>query len=179
MLTYQSANSPFYKAHENYCKIIEAELIAKNKAYEGFCNSYGYDIFTKLEANGFTLNVNFHKHQTTRNGVLIPLNANSISDLYLNLDGLNSANQVMITNSRFKAWLLFVQKKHDLQNGFYLRCKMALSEKVLTQLSSFHQKYTCWNLKLKNGKLSCRLSGGVTDLDSLTNDFSSLVKILA
>jgi len=50
---------------------------------------------------------------------------------------------------------------------------------VLTQLSSFHQKYTCWNLKLKNGKLSCRLSGGVTDLDSLTNDFSSLVKILA
>jgi hypothetical protein len=71
-LTYQFAIS---QRNENYCKTIAAELNPKNIDYEGFCNSYGYDIITKLEANGFTFNMNFHTHQTTRNGVLIPLNA--------------------------------------------------------------------------------------------------------
>ena len=129
--------------------------------------------------NGFTYHVNFHKHQTTRNGVLIPLNAKSISDVYLKVEGLNMVNDITITNSTFKNWLLFGQKKHELQNGFYLRSKHMLSKEGLTQLRVFHEKYTCWNLKLKNGKLKCRLNGGVTDIESLSNDFSSLIKNLA
>jgi hypothetical protein len=75
MINYDPTKSLFFDSNKKYCEEIETKLKTMNIDCSGFCNCYGYDIDAVLIKDNFTYNIKYHKHQTTQNGIVIPVDA--------------------------------------------------------------------------------------------------------
>ncbi|MBL7892037.1 MAG: hypothetical protein JNL63_05365 [Bacteroidia bacterium] len=89
MIEYEINSSPFFAANKIYCESLEKKFNEMKFDYSGFCNSYGYEVKTSFKRDNLTYDVKCIKHQTTENGVVIPVDANDYFGEEITIAGFN------------------------------------------------------------------------------------------
>jgi hypothetical protein len=69
MIQFEESTSPHFEAHKSFVTSLQSDL--PQFLFDGYCNAYGLDIKGHDKKTGTQLTVK--KHQTTRNGVWVPL----------------------------------------------------------------------------------------------------------
>ncbi len=102
MIRYLTDDSPFFVANKKYCEDIENKLRSLNIDCSGECNSFGYDIEGTFIKNSLTYTLKFHKHQSTQNAVVIPVNAIDYAGVEILVKGLDRNLSLSDKNSKYK-----------------------------------------------------------------------------
>lgn len=158
MIKYEENSSPFFTAHKNYCLQIENNLNVVNATCEGYCNSYGYEIDAKWQNASQTYHLHFEKHQSTQNGVIVPVDSVEYAGTTFIIKGLDISKKLII-------------KKSSLLRPFSSGALKALvpapyfiSGNVNNEgLSEFISKNKAGTLKLKNGQLTLKLHKAIQE----------------
>lgn len=89
MFHYEAAHSANYLANQAYCQKAERLLQQLGAEYNGFCNSFGYNIESIFHRNNHTWYLRFVKYQGAQNGVTIPAQSDAGSRIEIRIKGLN------------------------------------------------------------------------------------------
>lgn len=157
MINYQTADSSFFEANKKYCEEIEAKLKALNLDCSGFCNSFGYDIETILKRNNLTYNVKFHKHQSTQNGVIIPVNALDYAGMEVTVTGLNKKYSVAVGKSLFRRLFTLKKFKDKMPSPYFINFNYSPDSNFVDNLVKKIQNYKISKFSISSGKLVCKI----------------------
>ena len=138
MIDYQSVESSFYEANKRFIEECVEELT--DFTFEGWCNAYGYEIEAKLKKKSCEFHVLLKKHQTTQNGIIVPINAHNNTELFIEVKGLSHSEKLAIGVNWFVS-LVF-------------GAKSTASSPLQKKLEDFSKEFNPNQLKLKNGTLS-------------------------
>jgi hypothetical protein len=141
MIDFQTANSPFYEANKRFLEECITHLSAF--IFSGWCNAYGYDVEGKAELNQLSILIQLKKHQTTQNGMLIPLNAHDNTELHIQILGLTSKEKLAIGINWFQS-LVF-------------GAKSTATSPLQKSLTAFTNEFKLNQLTLKNGTLNAQV----------------------
>jgi hypothetical protein len=172
MISYEPANSPFYTANKKYCEGIEHKLSVLKPNITGYCNSYGYELDVAFERNNLHYSLRFHKHQTTRNGVIIPLNADDKADTEITITGLNKIHKLEIGKSIIRRLFTIKELKQILPSPYFISGK-TVPDNLLPE---FIAKNKISDFKLNKGKLKISLQKALAEPENFiqqTEDFLS------
>lgn len=138
MIDYQTVNSPFYEANKRFLEACVANL--SSFTFNGWCNAYGYDVEGRSTFKQLEVFLHLKKHQTTQNGMIVPIDAHDNTELFIEVKGLSHSEKLAFGLNWFQA-LLF-GKQSDA------------STPLQKQLAEFSKTYQPRLLQLKNGTLS-------------------------
>jgi hypothetical protein len=176
MIQYETSTSPFFVANKNYCETIENKLKTLNVEFSGFCNSFGYHIETTFQKNNLTYNLKFHKHQSTQNGVIIPIDALEYAGTEVNVTGLNKKFRVTIGKSSLRR--LFTSKlfKNKIQKPYFIKFNYSQESDFLDNLTKKIIKDKISKFKLSNGTLICKIHKATVNPLELITDIEKMTK---
>ncbi len=170
MITYEAANSPFFQANKFYCEQIERNLNAENIACSGFCNSYGYTVNAAFVRNNLSFNMLFEKFQSTRNGVVIPVDAHDYAGVELTVAGLRKSVEVSIGQNSWKR--LFTEKKftEKIPSPYYVKMNYSPAGNMVTNVFNKIMAHKISKLTLRKGVLTCKIHAPTTNPLALISD---------
>lgn len=142
MIDFQTVNSPYYEANKRFLEECIAHL--PTYLFSGWCNGYGYYVEAKSELNQLSILIQLKKHQTTQNGMLVPLNAHDNTELHIQISGLPSKEKLAIGINWFQA-LLFGKQSDS-------------TTEIQKKLSTFASEFKVDRLTLKNGILNAKFN---------------------
>ncbi len=170
MINFESISSPFFVANKNYCQTIESKLKTMNLDCSGWCNSYGYDIETTIKKNNLTYNIKFHKHQSTQNGVVIPVDAIDYAGIDVFVTGLNKKFKVIIGKSSFRRLFISKEFKDKITSPYFIKLNYSADTKFIDNFVKKILDDKISKFKLSNGTLVCKIHSTTTDpLDLIAN----------
>lgn len=176
MINFETNDSPFFTANKNYCETIESKLKTINVDCSGWCNSYGYSIEATLQKNNLRFNIKIHKHQSTQNGIIIPVNALDYAGIELIVTGLNKQFYVTIGKSSLRR--LFISKafKDKIPSPYFIKFNYSPDTNFIDNLVNKALDNKISTFKLRNGKLLCKIHTASTDLLDLIADIEKITK---
>lgn len=154
MIKYEYANSEFYENNKNFCKQIEEEFASTNCLFDGYCNSYGFEIKTKYSYKKIEYFLELVKKQSTQNGVVIPVDAIDYYEFTLKIKGLSKDFQFEIGKSSLKRLFMKPIFKNKIPSPFYLKAKKSFEIELIEDLVLNLITNQAEKLKLSNGILS-------------------------
>ena len=154
MIKYEYANSEFYENNKNFCKQIEEEFASTNCLFDGYCNSYGFEIKTKYSYKKIEYFLELVKKQSTQNGVVIPVDAIDYYEFTLKIKGLSKEIQFEIGKSSLKRLFMKTIFKNKIPAPFYLKAKKSFTIETIDDLVSTLITNQTEKLKLSKGNLS-------------------------
>ncbi len=170
MINFETSNSAFFVANKNYCETIEGKLKSINIDCSGWCNSYGYNIEATLKKNNLTYNIKFHKHQSTQNGIVIPVNSNDYAGIEVTVTGLNKKLSVKIGQSSLKRLFISNEFKNKMPSPYFIKLNHTADNNFIDSLVKKVQDDKISTFKLNNGTLVCKIHTPTTDpLDLITD----------
>ena len=140
MIDFQTVDSPFYAANKRF--IEECITHLPTFLFSGWCNAYGYDVQGTAELNQLSILIQLKKHQTTQNGMLVPLNAHDNTELHIEISGLPRNEKLAIGMNWFQS-LVFGNKS-------------TTTSPLQKSLTAFNREFKLNQLTLKNGKLNAK-----------------------
>ncbi len=158
MIDFQTVDSPFYEANKRFIEDVQAQLNAYS--FSGWCNAYGYDIEAKGE-NKKEIRAQLKKHQTTQNGIIVPVNAHDNTEIYIQISGL-TAHDSFATGLNWFQSLLFGKQSNA-------------SSPLQKQLAEFSRTFQPSQLKLKNGTLNIQFFNSSHSPVVLINELEKMV----
>jgi hypothetical protein len=156
MIEYVTDTSPFYLANKAYCEGVDEGLKALNAEPSGFCNSYGYEINASFTYNNLSYNVHFEKHQSTQNGIIVPVDALDYAGVTITTSGLEKRYTVKLGQSKLLRMLMTSALKCQIPAPYYVQINSDsknLGTNFLTKLIGSGVSL----FRLENGKVVCKL----------------------
>ncbi len=157
MIQYETANSPFFEANKEYCETIEGQLRTMDIACSGFCNSFGYDIEATLERDDLTYYLKFHKHQSTQNGVVIPVDAINYAGTKIEVSGLNKKFSLTAGKSNLKRLFTSKQFRDKIQSPYFVMCNYPLNSRFVDILVKQILDYKISELTIIKATVKCNM----------------------
>ena len=177
MIKYETNTSSIYLANKTFCEKIENSLKSLNIVCSGFCNSYGYDFEVNHIKNDLNYHLRFHKHQTSQNGIVVPIDAVDFSGIDITVKGLAKKVKVKYGKSAFRRF--FTKKLFACMIPFpcYLEFNYSPDKVFLEFLIHIIQYEKISNLKLSNGNLVFEITGNSkTDVLTLISNIEKVVE---
>ncbi len=162
MINYETNNSPFFEANKKYCEAIENQLKSFNYEYAGFCNSYGYEIESTFIRNSFSFHLKFIKHQTTRNGVVVPVDAADFAGIELEIKGLNPTTKISFGKNKLKRLFSSKDLMQHIPTPYYFSTNLTTNKQSCIQLSKLLLKNNIDSLKINRGKAILKIISAST-----------------
>lgn len=128
MIRYAEEKSPFYDAHQAYCKEIETLAAVKQASCSGFCNSYGYEVRFSFFEQYNSFEFLFIKSQSTQNGVVIPVDALDYQGVECRGMAETGGLDISYGKSAMKRLLCAADLKERIPDAQYLFIKPELSD---------------------------------------------------
>ncbi len=181
MINYETEDSPFYTSNKKYCEKISAQLSTLDIETNGYCNSFGYNIEALIERNHLTYYLVFHKHQSTRNGIVIPVNAENYSGVNVTVTGLHKDLSIDYGKSAFKRILTGKKIKNLIPSPGYLTLSFTPDKLFVEELLSYIKSNSVLKLKLHDGTLTIKMnseSDNAIDLLAKTEKMISTWNVL-
>jgi len=157
MIQYESVDAPFFMANKDYCILLEKALETMKADVSGYCNSYGYEIDTSFRHNGLACKLKCSKHQSTQNGVVIPVNAIDAGSISLLMSGFDTRARLHLGKSAVKRLLAPADVKKKLPAPYFLHFNTDPASALLDRLVDFVGRYQVVKLKLERGTLKCEI----------------------
>jgi hypothetical protein len=176
MIKYEINNSPFFIANKNYCETTESKLKTINIDCSGWCNSYGYDIEATFKKNNLIYNIKFHRHQSTQNGVIIPVDALDYAGIELIVTGMNKKFSVIIGKSSLRRFFISKAFKDKIPSPYFIKFNYLPDANFIDNLVLKIQDDKISKFKLCNGILLCKIHTASTDLLDLIADIEKTTK---
>ncbi len=176
MVNYETTDSPFFVANKNYCENIEAKLRTLKLDCTGFCNSFGYEIETSLKKNNLSYNIKFEKHQSTREGGVIPFNADDYSGSEINVSGLNKKFHVIIAKSSLRRFVSPKKYTDKIPSPYYIQANYELDNNFIDELVKKIVNDKISAFKLSEGRLTCKIHTLTDDPLQLLADLETTLK---
>lgn len=176
MIEYQPSDSPFFEANKIYCETIQSQLQAFQLDYNGFCNSYGYEIQTILIKDDLAFNLTFFKHQTTQNGVIIPIDAIDNSGLVVRVTGINKQLNVRIGKSVIRRFFTSSKFKLLIPSPYFIQFNNLVESAFIENWLNKVQDYKISTFKLINGTLICKIPNANFNLLGLLADLENSLR---
>jgi hypothetical protein len=85
----------------------------------GFCNAYGYEIKASIAQDGLTYEFYFEKHQSTQNGVIVPVDAVDYAGVSITVKGLQKRYNVRFGRSAFYRMPASAEFRKKLPTPYY------------------------------------------------------------
>jgi len=145
MIDYQTVDSPFYEANKRFLEECVAHL--PSYSFSGWCNAYGYEIEANRKNSTHVISFQLIKHQTTQNGMIVPLEAHDNTEVHIQISGLPSIESFARGLNWFQS-LLF-GKQSDA------------SSPLQKQLADFSNAFQVRQLKLKSGTLNIQFFNSI------------------
>lgn len=165
MVDFQESDSQFYVANKNF---IEEILFGLNGfQFQGWCNAYGYDVEGRRQNDTLNFTVIFKKHQTTQNGIFIPLNAHVNSESLFVVNGINSEVKFRIGKNWF-LHLIHWQSK-DLKNN------KSLTQDQIEAVNSFMKMNQFNKMSIKKGELLLKMDNSTQNPIELFHNLENLL----
>ena len=142
MIDYQTVDSPFYEANKRFLETCVANL--SSFTFEGWCNGYGYHVEGRSTIKQIEVFLQLKKHQTTQNGMIVPIDAHDNTELHIELKALNTQEQLAFGLNWFQALLFGKQSDSKTE--------------IQKKLSTFAREFKVDQLTLKNGILKLKVS---------------------
>jgi hypothetical protein len=120
VIKYETSTSPFFVANKNYCQAVEQKLKTLNLDCSGFCNNYGYDIESTLKKDRLAYSLKLHKHQSTQQGVIIPVDAVNYCGTTITVVGLNKKFRVTFGKSSLRRLFTPSKFKNKLPAPYFI-----------------------------------------------------------
>ncbi len=178
MISYQSDPSQFFEANKTYCEEIESKLRLLNYECSGFCSAYGYDIECTLVKDRLKYTLKLHKHQSTQNGVVIPVNAINYAGIEILISGLNKKLRISIGRSVLFRFFMKGNLKKKINEPYYLNINFQTSDNSLNQLMCKIYENEISKLKLRRGTLVCKLHSSKINPLNLMIDLEETIRML-
>jgi len=163
MIEYETNRSPFFVANKEYCELIESKLKTLGIDCSGFCNSYGYEIQSLLKKNNVIYNLKFHKHQSTQNGVVIPVDAIDYAGLEIIVSGLNKKFEVGIGKSSFLRIFTSTKYKDKIQKPYFVKFNYESLVSLVDSLVKIILNNNISVFKLNRGIIVCKMHTNKVD----------------
>ncbi len=176
MINYEVENSPFFEANKNYVESIEGKMKTLNAECTGFCNCFGYDVETSVSRNGLEYELKFHKHQSTQNGVVVPVNSNIYSGTEVRVKGLNRNAKVSIGKSKFMRLFAPKMVKDLFESPYYMKSNFTPDSGLLEDLAKKIKTDRISMLSLSDGQLTIKIHVQTEDPLALMADLEKLTK---
>ncbi len=109
-------------------------------SFSGWCNAYGYYIEAKRKNTTHEISVQLKKHQTTQNGMIVPLEAHNNTEVHIEISGLTTFESFATGLNWFQS-LVFGKQSNA-------------STPLQKQLADFSKTFQPRQLKLKKGTLN-------------------------
>jgi hypothetical protein len=178
MIHFDPANSEFFTANKNYCERIEQIFKAMNVECSGTCSSFGYDLKSTLMKNNRKYTMTFHKHQSTQNGVVIPVNAVNYSGTEVLVENVSGKYNVAIGKSAFKRFFTSHDMKNRLPSPFYAKMNFTPDRKFIDTLLEKIKTEQISDFNLRGGSLVCKMHIATEDPQRLIDDLDVIIKHL-
>jgi hypothetical protein len=175
MIQYESGDSPFLNAITAYCRNIENNLSARGVECSGYCNTYGYDIKAEFERNGLQYSFRYKKHQTTQNGVVIPVNANNYAVADIRVNGLNKKPNITIGRSKLRRLFTPPAIRQQLPDPYFLSSDVPPSQLLVETFAHQINEHQVAGLKLRKGMLQLTAHQAKKDPLDYIDDIEQLV----
>lgn len=176
MIHYEAEVSSFFEANENYIEPIEQKLKAMKLECSGYCNVYGYELEADIIKNHLTYHIKLHKHQSTQNGVIIPVDSLNYAGIELIVKGLNNKIKVSIGRSIIKRLFTISNIKKLIPSPYFMNFNytpendfnIALAKKIINNKIA--------KLNLNGGILLCKIHTDTIDPFDLIADMDTIIK---
>ncbi|MBA2407808.1 MAG: hypothetical protein H0V65_07440 [Chitinophagales bacterium] len=178
MIQYETANSPFFEANKEYCETIEGQLRTMDIACSGFCNSFGYDIEATLERDDLTYYLKFHKHQSTQNGVVIPVDAINYAGTKIEVSGLNKKFSLTAGKSNLKRLFTSKHFRDKIPAPYFVMCNYSPDSKFVDLLVKQILNYKISELTVHSGSAKGKMHIAITNSLDLITDIERTMKAL-
>ena len=176
MIKYETDPSPFFVTNKNYCENIELKLKTMDLDCAGFCNAYGYEMITNFEKNNLIYQIKIHKHQSTQNGVAIPVDAIDYVGFEIIVSGLNNKFEVAIGKSLFIRLFTSTKFKDKIQKPYFMKFNYEPNSNFLDNLVRRILENNISVFKLNNGTLVCKMHSPQVDLTKLITDIDKTIE---
>ncbi len=178
MINYEPNDSSFYDDNKTYCESIENQLKSIKIDCTGYCNSFGYEIETRLLKNNLTYTLKFQKQQTTQNGVIIPVDAHNYAGTEIQVTGINTKFSLNVGKSSLRRFFNPKRIKDKIPAPYFIKTNYFLVDNFLTNLVKTIQHYPIAKFKLNNGRLNVKIHYVTDDPLHLIADIDKIIERL-
>jgi len=175
MIDYETNSSSFFEANRIFCEAIENQFKSFKYEYSGFCNSYGYEIESNFVRNTLSYNLKFIKNQTTRNGVVIPIDAADFAGLELKINGIDPSIEISFGKNKLKRLISSKELIQHIPTPFYISTNHKTNNQGCIQLANLLLANKVDSLKIKSGKAFLEINSGSSDAFELINKLETAI----
>jgi len=176
MINFEPTHSPFFTRNKIYCESIESKLKTIHVDCFGWCNSYGYEIEATLKKNNLTYSIKFHKHQSTQNGMIIPVDSLEYEGIELLVKGLNKKFSATIRKSALKRVFMSKVLKEKIPAPYFIKFNYPADANFIDDLVKKILNDNISTFKLSNGTLTCKIHTATTDPLDLIENIEKTIK---
>ena len=151
MINYETTKSSFFDTNKTYCKTIESKLKTINLDCTGFCNSYGYEIETCLERDNLTYNIRYHKHQSTQNGVIAPIDSIDYAGVIVTVTGIDKKYSMTVGKSLLRRLFCSVEIKKKISKPYFITSNNCIDNTDIYKLLERLQDNKISTIKIRKG----------------------------
>jgi hypothetical protein len=174
MIEYIDDMSPFYLTNRSYCERIAEGLEKRGAEATGFCNAYGYEIKASIAQDGQTYRFHFEKHQSTQNGVIVPVNALDYAGVSIAVDSLQKRHRVRFGRSAFYRMLTSAEFRKKLRAPYYGFINNASGVAGIELFELLHKRGAS-QFTLKNGAALLKMHAPLQDVEVLFKTVQQVV----
>jgi hypothetical protein len=176
MIIYESTTSSFFKLNKQNCEEVERKLKTVNVDCTGFCNCYGYDLEAEITKHKLTYNIKLYKHQTTQNGIVIPVDAIDYAGVELIVTGIDNQFSMAVGKSTIKRFFCSTEIKESIPHPYFVWYNKLTEHKLIYELLNKLQNNKIDTIRLSNGKLICNIHVPTANPLKLIEDIHSTIK---
>jgi hypothetical protein len=176
MINCELSRSTFFEANKTYCEAIESKLKTINLDCSGFCNCYGYDIETKSTRGNLTFNIRYHKHQSTQNGIVIAVDAIDYAGVEVTVTGIDKKFSMTVGKSLLRRFFCSTEIKSKIPEPYFIKSNNLTNDIYIYSLLESLQDNNISTLKLRKGKLVCKIHVPTADPLKLISDIENTIK---
>ena len=176
MIQYETNDSPFFASNKHYCETIEHNLKTISAECTGFCNSFGYDMETSFLKDNLIYYLKLHKHQSTQNGVIIPVDALNYAGIEVKITGINKKFKVKVGKSSLSRFFISRAYKEKIPAPYFLKFNYKPDNYFINDISEYVLANNISKLYLSRGTLFCKIHSETHDLLNLIAGLENIAK---
>ncbi len=180
MIEYEFSESSIFTANKEYIESILIAFDPEQYKTEGYCSSYGYEVTICYEKLNLIYTFRFKKTQSTQGGGLFfhPIAIDS-SQLELIVAGFDTKNKINFGKSRFGRLFMNSKIKSIVSAPFYYQTNLHFEKAAIKSQLNLFKEHFIDSLKLKTGKMKCKIYLVRSDLLQLRTTLETMAQIYA
>lgn len=173
MITYEFANSPIFRSNKNYIEKIVDQLKSYIPRVDGYCSSFGFNIEIHFSKDNYSYLLKLHKHQSTQNGVVVPVDAFDFLKIELVISDLPATQHFHVGKSAVRRLMMSNQLTEIFPAPYFATFS---DERFAQSIYRFVQENNIEEIALSKGILTC-MKFGKMDVATFLIQATSIVEL--